>query len=276
MLLRFTKMHGLGNDFVVIDLVTQRMSLSEEKIRFLANRTRGVGCDQILVVEPPRNPDVDFSYRIFNCNGEEVEQCGNGARCFAKFVSERKLIAKNIIKVETCAGTLELTILEDGQVQVDMGEPQFSPQQVPIDTEQESKTYQLTIDSGMVEFSALSLGNPHAVIAVDDVASAPVEKWGPVLESHHFFPHKANIGFMQIVNRNEINLRVFERGVGETNACGSGACAAVAAGIRLSQLDSHVTAHLTGGDLMIEWQGVDQPIIMTGPATTVFQGQIQI
>ncbi len=276
MLLKFTKMHGLGNDFIVIDLVTQHLSLTEEKIRFLADRRRGIGCDQILTVEPPQNPEVDFRYRIYNCDGTEVEQCGNGARCFAKFVVDRKLIAKNLIKVETSAGTIELSILANGEVEVDMGIPEFMPSAIPIDTTAEQSTYTLNVNGEVVSFVAVSMGNPHAVIRVENTLGAAVSTLGPILESHSFFPHKTNVGFMQIVSRAEINLRVYERGAGETQACGTGACAAVVAGIHLGLLDSEVKTNLTGGTLMIRWEGRGTSVIMTGPATTVYQGQIQL
>ncbi len=276
MLLKFTKMHGLGYDFIVIDLVTQHLALTEDKIRFLADRRRGIGCDQILTVEPPQNPEVDFRYRIYNCDGTEVEQCGNGARCFAKFVVDRKLIAKNLIKVETSAGTIELSILDNGEVEVDMGIPEFMPSAIPIDTTAEQSTYTLNVNGEEISFVAVSMGNPHAVIIVESTLTAAVSTLGPILESHSFFPHKTNVGFMQIVSRSEINLRVYERGVGETQACGTGACAAVVAGIHLGLLDSEVKTNLTGGTLMIRWEGRGTSVIMTGPATTVYQGQIQI
>jgi diaminopimelate epimerase len=278
MLVRFTKMHGLGNDFMVLDLVTQRVKVTPKLVKKLGDRNLGVGFDQLLIVEPPSEPDVDFCYRIFNQDGSEVENCGNGARCFAKFVRDKRLTGKTEIKVQTANGRALLKIHPDKRVEVDMGAPILEPDQIPFRAESESITYSVDVDMKgevkAVELSALSMGNPHGVLIVDDVETAPVEMLGPILEAHACFPAKANIGFMQVLSRNEVNLRVFERGVGETMACGTGACAAVVAGAMRGELDMPVTVHLPGGDLEVEWQGNGQSVIMTGPATTVYEGQI--
>ncbi|MCE3254371.1 MAG: diaminopimelate epimerase [Cellvibrio sp.] len=276
MRLRFSKMHGLGNDFVVIDGVSQSVRLTPDKIRFIAGRNFGIGCDQILVVETPETPDVDFRYRIYNCDGSEVENCGNGARCFAVFVRERKLTGKSIIKVETAGGLMELRVQQDEQVSVDMGAPRLQPAQVPFVADVQAITYPFDVAGRTCEISAVSMGNPHAVLVVDDVKTAPVAELGPLIENHPRFPARVNAGFMQIVARNEINLRVFERGVGETLACGTGACGAVVAGCLRGLLDEQVKVNLPGGSLQIEWPGDGQPVIMTGPAVTVFHGQIKI
>lgn len=276
MRLRFSKMHGLGNDFVVIDGVSQSVRLTPEKIRQMSDRNFGVGFDQLLLVEPPSRPDVDFRYRIFNCDGSEVENCGNGARCFAVFVRERKLTGKSIIKVETGGGLIELRVTDDEQVTVDMGAPILAPAQIPFVADAQAITYPIQFEGGSADISAVSMGNPHAVVVVDDVSSAPVETWGPVLERHARFPAKVNVGFMQVLSRNEVNLRVFERGVGETLACGTGACGAVVAGRLRGLLDARVKVNLPGGSLHIEWHGDGQPVLMTGPAVTVFHGQIKL
>lgn len=274
MLVRFTKMHGLGNDFLVLDTVTQKVKVNSALVARLADRNFGVGFDQMLIVEPPSDPDMDFRYRIFNADGSEVEHCGNGARCFAKFVRDKRLTAKETVAVETQKGPIYLTITEDKQVVVDMGQPVLEPQQVPFSADQTAPTYPIEVAGQQIDISAVSMGNPHGVLVVDSVDSAPVASWGPELEAHPKFPAKANIGFMEIVNRNEIRLRVFERGAGETLACGTGACAAVVAGQLRGLLDPGVTVHLPGGTLQIDWQGGDQALLMTGPATTVFEGQI--
>lgn len=276
MRLRFSKMHGLGNDFVVIDGVSQSVRLTPEKIRYIADRNFGVGCDQILLVETPDNPDVDFRYRIFNCDGSEVENCGNGARCFAVFVRERKLTGKNVIKVETAGGLIELRVQQDEQVSVDMGAPRLQPAQIPFVADEQAVVYSLDVADGRYDISAVSMGNPHAVLVVDDVKTAPVAELGPLIESHARFPARVNVGFMQIVSPSEINLRVFERGVGETLACGTGACGAVVAGRLRGLLEQRVKVNLPGGSLQIDWPGEDQSVIMTGPAVTVFHGQIKI
>ena len=276
MLIKFTKMHGLGNDFVVIDGVRQPVALTPEQVRYLADRRHGVGCDQVLLVEKPQSADVDFRYRIFNADGGEVEQCGNGARCFARFVFEEGLTDKRVIPVETASGRMELVLLDDGQVRVDMGVPRLLPAEIPFDAPAPAPRYVLNVNSESVEIGAVSMGNPHAVLTVTDVATAPVATLGPRIESHPRFPQRVNVGFMQIITRNHIRLRVFERGAGETLACGSGACAAAAVGQAQGMLDNEVRVSLPGGDLMISWAGVGQPLYMTGPATRVFEGQIQL
>ncbi|WP_024461710.1 diaminopimelate epimerase [Marinimicrobium sp. LS-A18] len=276
MRLRFTKMHGLGNDFVVIDGVTQKVRLSTEKIRTLADRHFGVGCDQVLLVETPTRPDIDFRYRIFNADGGEVENCGNGARCFARFVLERKLTGKRSIKVETAGGDITLKVTEQGQVQVDMGIPRLNPEEIPFQADAEAIRYDLALPEQTLDISAVSMGNPHAVLMVNKVDSAPVETLGPLIESHERFPRRVNAGFMQMVSPSEINLRVYERGAGETLACGTGACAAVVAGRLRQLLEETVKVNLPGGSLSITWPGPGHSVIMTGPATTVFHGQVKI
>ncbi len=276
MLLRFTKMHGLGNDFVVLDLLSQRFHLQEKHIRKLADRRFGIGCDQVLVVEEPRQPDVDFRYRIYNGDGGEVEQCGNGARCFAKFVRDKKLTGKRKIRVETHAGIIELSITEDRQVLVNMGAPELNPAQIPFNADTRADSYNIDIDGQHYQIGAVSIGNPHAVMLVDDIETAAVATLGPAIESHPLFPQRVNAGFMQVINRREIKLRVYERGAGETKACGTGACAAVVSGQLRGQLDQQVNVTLPGGSLTIEWRGEGHPVMMTGPATSVFEGQIQI
>ncbi|MCV6627308.1 MAG: diaminopimelate epimerase [Cellvibrionaceae bacterium] len=276
MRLRFTKMHGLGNDFVMIDAVSQRIRLSKDKIKKLADRRFGIGCDQLLMVELPSRPDVDFKYRIFNCDGSEVENCGNGARCFAKFVRERKLTGKARIKVETAGGIMVLNVLANGDVSVDMGRPELSPVSLPFNAEHQAPVYPLQLAHGDINIGAVSMGNPHAVTLVDDTETAPVEDWGPQIEGHSRFPKRVNAGFMQLLSPTEINLRVYERGVGETLACGTGACAAVVAGRIQGLLDQQVKVNLPGGSLQISWPGGDEAVIMSGPATTVFHGQVKI
>lgn len=276
MWLKFNKMHGLGNDFIVIDSVTSKIKLSPAQIRKLADRHFGIGFDQLLIIDAPSSPDVDFNYRIFNSDGSEVEQCGNGARCFAKYVHDRKLSARNPIRVQTLSGRYEIGINADNTYSVDMGVPQFAPLQIPFTAESEQATYTLEVDGQSLEMSVLSMGNPHAVLVVDDTETAPVNSLGPILESHPSFPNRANIGFMQLLGRDEINLRVYERGAGETLACGSGACAAVVAGIRLGKLDNEVNVNLPGGSLKIYWPGEGQSVILSGPAKTVFHGQVRI
>lgn len=276
MLVRFTKMHGLGNDFLVLDTVTQKVKVNSAMVARLADRNFGVGFDQMLIVEPPTNPEMDFRYRIFNSDGSEVEHCGNGARCFAKFIRDKRLSAKETVAVETQQGPIYLTMTEDKQVIVDMGVPVLEPQKVPFNADQQAATYPIEVDGQTIQISAVSMGNPHGVLMVDAVSTAPVETWGAALECNPKFPAKANIGFMEVISGAEIRLRVFERGVGETKACGTGACAAVVAGRLRGLLDQKVTVHLTGGTLLIEWPGEGEPLIMTGPATTVYEGQIFI
>ncbi|WP_210398268.1 diaminopimelate epimerase [Motiliproteus sediminis] len=276
MLIRFTKMHGLGNDFMVIDLITQRARIDQKLVRRLSDRHFGVGFDQLLIVETPTDPEMDFRYRIFNADGSEVENCGNGARCFARFVADKRLTGKSTVAVETAKGPLYLTLEGKNQVRVDMGPPVLTPAEIPFQADIEASSYSLAVHTDLLEISAVSMGNPHGVLLVDNVDSAPVETLGPALESHPRFPARANIGFMQIVNRNEIRLRVYERGAGETLACGTGACAAVVAGQLRGLLDHEVTVELPGGRTRIRWNGPGSSVIMTGPATTVYEGQIHI
>ncbi len=276
MRIEFTKMHGLGNDFVVIDAIRQKISLTPEKIRFIADRHFGVGCDQLLLVEEASGSDADFCYRIFNADGSEVAQCGNGARCFARFVKEKKLSAKNQILVDTHSGQLLLIFDDDGLITVNMGVPQHKPALIPLDVAQEEKKYSVNVQGVAKEFGAVSLGNPHAVLLVTDTASANVNELGQALESHPFFPERANIGFMQVLDRNTIKLRVYERGAKETLACGSGACAAVVIGIEQHRLSSDVAVELPGGTLKIHWQGRGHPVFMTGPAISVFEGSMEL
>ncbi|AXE31939.1 diaminopimelate epimerase [Chromobacterium phragmitis] len=276
MKLKFSKMHGLGNDFMVVDGVRQSVSLSTEQIRLLGNRQLGIGFDQLLLVEAPREAGHDFRYRIFNNDGGEVEQCGNGARCFAKFVRDERLTDKSRISVETARGVISPEYLGDGQVRVDMGVPRFAPADLPFLADAEALTYALPVAGGDVEIGIASMGNPHAVQLVDDVDAAPVAEIGPLIENHPAFPQRVNAGFMQILNRGEIRLRVYERGAGETLACGTGACAAAVCGIRQGLLDARVIVRARGGDILIEWAGEGRPVIMTGPAVTVFRGEIEL
>lgn len=276
MKLKFTKMHGLGNDFVVIDAMRQDIQLSPEQIHFLADRHFGVGCDQLLLVESPTRPDVDFRYRIFNADGGEVEQCGNGARCFARFVLDQGLTDKHSIAVETGGGDIVLKVRDNGEVTVDMGVPRFEPADIPFEADARSSHYQLEVDEHIWLIGAVSMGNPHAVLHVTNVDTAPVETLGPAIESHMRFPKRVNAGFMEVVDRGHIRLRVYERGAGETLACGTGACAAVAVGRQQGLLDAKVRVDLAGGTLQIEWQGEGQPVMMTGPAATVFEGVIEL
>lgn len=277
MQLRFTKMHGLGNDFMVIDAISQKVRLNSELVRQLADRNRGVGFDQLLLVEPPSEPDMDFNYRIYNADGSEVEHCGNGARCFAQFVRDKGLVLRDVISVKTARGKAVLSITGRDMVEVDMGAPELEPSQIPLQADQQADVYRLEIEGhGEIELGAVSMGNPHGVVLVDSVERAPVEELGPILESHPRFPNRANIGFMQIVNRNEIRLRVYERGAGETQACGTGACAAVVSGVLRGLLDADVKVHLPGGDLQIRWEGKGSSVMMTGPVASVYEGQIYL
>jgi diaminopimelate epimerase len=276
MLLRFTKMHGLGNDFMVLDLISQHAHIQPKHAKAWGNRHTGVGFDQLLIVEPPNNPDVDFRYRIFNADGSEVEQCGNGARCFARFVLDKRLTTKKTIRVETKSGIIELHIRNDGQVSVDMGPPRLAPAQIPFEAEVEALSYSVDVDGRRFELAAVSMGNPHAVLRVDNVDTAPVHELGPRLEHHPRFPQRVNVGFVQIIDRHQARLRVWERGAGETQACGTGACAAAVAAIRQGWLDSPVQLELPGGRLSIEWAGPGRPVIMTGPAVRVYEGQIRL
>ncbi|MGR8980955.1 MAG: diaminopimelate epimerase [Gammaproteobacteria bacterium] len=272
----FTKMQGLGNDFVVIDAIHQQVELTPDRIHQLADRHFGIGFDQMLLVEKPVSQNADFKYRIFNADGGEVAQCGNGARCFARFVRDKGLSEKDEICVDTDSGQLLLRFEPDGQITVNMGIPRHSPEDIPILAEQESKFYSVLVNGVERAFGAVSMGNPHAVIEVHDVKTAPVAELGSVLESHVFFPKRANIGFMQIIDRTHIKLRVFERGAQETLACGSGACAATVVGIEHNLLDHDVLVDLPGGKLKISWAGRGHPVFMTGPAVSVFEGTIPI
>ncbi len=276
MKLKFSKMHGLGNDFVVLDGIRQSLSLTPEQLCYLADRHFGVGCDQILLVEKATQPGVDFRYRIFNADGGEVEQCGNGARCFVRFVHEQGLTDKREIRVETMKGLIAPRLEGDGNVTVDMGVPRFLPAEIPFLADDDVIVHMLDVADETLETSVVSMGNPHAVQVVDCVDAAPVGQHGPLIEKHHRFPQRVNAGFMQIVDRHAIKLRVYERGAGETMACGTGACAAVVAGIRRGLLDSPVRVTTRGGDLNIAWGGTDRPVLMTGPAVTVFTGEIEL
>ncbi|HCG7916344.1 TPA: diaminopimelate epimerase [Vibrio parahaemolyticus] len=270
----FSKMHGLGNDFMVVDCITQNVFFSQDLIRRLADRHTGVGFDQLLVVEAPYDPETDFHYRIFNADGSEVEQCGNGARCFARFVRLKGLTNKYSISVSTKKGKMILDVEDDGEVTVNMGVPEFEPNKIPFKAKQKEKTYIMRAGDKTLFCGAVSMGNPHVVTVVDDVDTADVDTLGPLLESHERFPERVNAGFMQVVSRDHIRLRVYERGAGETQACGSGACGAVAVGILQELLDESVKVSLPGGELHISWQGPGKPLFMTGPATHVFDGQL--
>ncbi|MDF1763955.1 MAG: diaminopimelate epimerase [Oleibacter sp.] len=288
MWLKFSKMHGLGNDFVVIDLVTQSASIRPSRVRELADRHMGIGFDQLLIVERPSRPDVDFKYRIFNADGSEVENCGNGARCFARFVYDHHLTGKRDIRVETANGIMDLHLTEENQVVVDMGAPVLLPANIPfwptgVENDQQTTViapeYSINlVGIGEVSIGAVSMGNPHAIIRVDNIDTAPVDQWGPIIESCGYFPNRVNVGFMQVVDAHTIKLRVFERGSGETLACGTGACAAVVSGQLRGWLQPGVQVSLPGGDLMINWSGdcenSSNSVQMTGPATSVFDGRI--
>jgi diaminopimelate epimerase len=274
--IRFTKMHGQGNDFVVLDGVRQALDVTPDKARFLADRHLGVGCEQLLVVEKPASAQNDFRYRIYNADGGEVEQCGNGARCFARYVLDEGLTAKREIRVETVAGVIVPRIEDSGQVTVDMGQPRFDPREVPFLFDEIRLVYPLRVAGLPVEVSVLSMGNPHAVQVVEDAERAPVREQGPLLERHPAFPQRVNAGYMQPLSRGHVKLRVWERGAGETLACGTGACAAVVAGIRRGMLDEEVRVTTRGGDLLVRWRGQDSPVMMTGDAVRVFDGEIEI
>jgi diaminopimelate epimerase len=269
-------MQGLGNDFVVLDGVRQRLDVSPALAARLADRRFGIGCDQVLLVEPPKLPGTDFHYRIFNADGSEVEQCGNGARCFARFVRDEGLTNKADIPVGTAAGPIRLCVHAHGQVTVDMGVPRLVPAEIPFQAEAEAPTYPLEVDGETLGIAALSMGNPHAVLHVDDVDAAPVANLGPRIEGHPRFPNRVNVGFLEVKDRSRARLRVWERGAGETLACGTGACAALVAGRRWGLLDAEVAMTLPGGTLVIHWPGPGQPVSMTGPATRVFDGDIDL
>ena len=277
MKIKFSKMHGLGNDFVVIDGMRQYVELTPETIRALGDRHTGIGFDQLLLVEPPTAPGADFRYRIFNADGGEVEQCGNGARCFVRFVHDQKLTDKTAIVVETKRGIIHPRLEVNGLVTVDMGQPRFTPAEIPFESETDAAEQPLSLaDGATLMIGAVSMGNPHAVTVVADVDTAPVAGQGPLIESHARFPQRVNAGFMQVIDRHNIRLRVYERGAGETLACGTGACAAVVSGIRRGLLDSPVRVQTRGGELNIAWNGAGQSVIMTGPAVTVFTGEIDL
>ncbi|MGL4860972.1 MAG: diaminopimelate epimerase [Enterobacteriaceae bacterium] len=274
--MQFSKMHGLGNDFVVVDAVTQNIFFSPELIRRLADRHTGIGFDQLLVVEPPYDPDLDFHYRIFNPDGSESGQCGNGARCFARFVRLKGLTSKRKILVSTQQTQMVLQVLQDEQVCVSMGEPRFAPQLVPFRAVREEKTYILRVEEQTLLCGVVSMGNPHCVLQVDNVELAEVALLGPLLENHERFPERANVGFMQVMASDHIRLRIHERGCGETQACGSGACAAVVVGRQQGLLDERVLVSLPGGSLQIQWRGPGHSVMMTGPAIHVYDGTIQL
>ncbi len=276
MTFNFSKMHGLGNDFVVIDAINQPISLNSKQIQFIADRHFGIGCDQLLLVESTDLKEADFRYRIFNADGGEVEQCGNGARCFATFVHDQGLTDKNEIPVITNAGLIVLKLEDNGQVTVNMGQPTLEPKSLPFLAAEEQSTYALEIDGKTIMFSAVSIGNPHAVIQVDDIETAPVKEIGAKIQAHESFPESVNVGFMQIIDPSHIRLRVFERGAGETQACGTGACAAVVAGRSLGLLEDTVNVGLSGGNLSIHWEDEQNPVMMTGPTATVFTGTITL
>lgn len=271
--LSFSKMHGLGNDFMVIDATRHPIVLSTEQIQHLADRHFGVGFDQLLLVEPSPAPEVDFGYRIFNADGSEVEQCGNGARCFARFVRSKGLSPKDLLRVATRSGVIELQHVENEQVLVNMGVPKYLPEDIPFIAGHPALQYPVSVAGDTVELSVVNMGNPHAVIKVEALTDTKIQRLGPALESHARFPKRVNVGFMQLLSRHEIRLRVYERGTGETLACGSGACAAVVAGRRNGWLDEKVLVHLPGGDLNISWAGDNQPVLMRGPATFVYDGR---
>ena len=276
MRLRFTKMHGLGNDFVVVDAINQSVELSAEQVRFLSDRHFGVGCDQLLVVEAPSSSGVDFRYRIYNADGGEVEQCGNGARCFVRFVHDKHLSDKREIRVETRSGVISPRLESDGKVTVDMGVPVFEPRLIPFVSDSAAVVQPLEVSGRSVPITAVSMGNPHAVQVVADVDAAPVAREGPAIESHPRFPARVNAGFMQVLDPHHIRLRVYERGAGETLACGTGACAAVVAGIARGLLESPVRVDTRGGELSIAWEGSGRPVLMTGPAVSVFDAEIEL
>lgn len=276
MTLRFTKMHGLGNDFVVIDAVNQSVALNPDQVRRLADRHRGIGCDQLLLVEPASDPTADFRYRIYNADGGEVEQCGNGARCFMRFVHDQGLSDRKVLTVQTLGGLIELRLEDDGQVTVDMGPPRLEPAAIPFQAPARAAVYAIEVDGQEYRIGALSMGNPHAVLTVEDIERAPVAELGPRIEHHPRFPNRVNVGFMQILSSDHIRLRVHERGAGETCACGTGACAAAVAGRLQGRLDARVRVSLPGGDLVISWSGDNKSVFMTGPAVSVFEGTIPL
>ncbi len=273
---RFTKMHGLGNDFVVLDAVRQSIRLTTDIIKRIADRNLGIGCDQVLVIEPPTDRNIDFNYRIFNCDGSEVEQCGNGARCIGRYIKDQQLSGKKTLRIKTKNRVMEITTTTKNMITANMGEPSFIPADIPLDSEQQNDLYSIDINNSSLKIAALSVGNPHAVLQVDNIDQADVETIGSLIQKHSLFPESVNVGFMQIIDRQNLALRVYERGVGETQACGSGACAAAVAAIKQGLVDKTIEIKLLGGKLTIEWQGEGQPILMTGPAETVFHGKIKL
>lgn len=276
MLARFTKMHGLGNDFVLLDLVSQNVRMNAEFISRIADRHTGIGFDQLLVATPPTRPDLDFACTIYNADGSEAEQCGNGMRCFARFVRDRGLTTADVMHIETSNRTVTCYVAGDDIV-VDMAAPELNPADIPFTADQQAVLYPLDVpDAGRHCIAIISMGNPHAVLTVDNVDTAPVSELGPVIEHHERFPNRVNVGFMQIITKDHIRLRVFERGVGETSACGTGACAAVVGGILQGLLEQSVTVTLPGGDLTVKWQGGDSPVMLSGPATRVYEGRVHI
>ena len=276
MLIKFTKMHGIGNDFVVIDAVRQHINLTTDAIRQIADRNKGIGCDQVLLIEPPSDKNIDFNYRIFNCDGTEVEQCGNGARCMGRYIADQQLSGKKSVLLKTKNRVMEVTTKNKDLVTANMGAPIFTPSDIPFNSDQQQQLYPMEAGPHSVEIAVLSVGNPHAVIQVKDIDTAEVDNIGTLIQAHTLFPESVNVGFMQIMDRQTIKLRVYERGVGETQACGSGACAAAVAAIQQNLVDSQVNLELLGGSLTIEWHGDDEPIMMTGPAETVFHGKIKL
>ena len=272
----FTKMHGLGNDFVVFDATARPLALTAAHVRHIADRHYGIGCDQVLLVEASDRAEIDFRYRIFNADGAEVEQCGNGARCFARFVHDRGLSAKHEIAVATNAGVIYPRLEANGEVSVNMGVPRFNPADVPFTADAEALVYTVEVNGAPVELSAVSMGNPHAALIVPDVASAPVATLGPVLERHTRFPRRVNVGFVEVASRTHLRVRVFERGAGETRACGTGACAAMVSAHRRGFIEGAARVSLPGGDLHITWQGPGTPVWMRGPAAAVFDGVIDL
>ena len=275
-------MHGLGNDFLLLDLISQNVSIGQSQIRALADRRLGVGFDQLLTVEPPDNPEVDFKYRIYNADGTEAEQCGNGARCFLRFVKDRGLTTKTHVTLETNTGIIECKLEKDGNIRVNMGAPVMQPEEIPFVAPRAQILYQLEVNLPLcgtrkiINISALNMGNPHAVLIVDDLKKTPVAQLGALIEKDDRFPERVNVGFMQVISKDRVRLRVFERGVGETRACGTGACAAVVAGRLQGLLNESVEVELPGGTLTISWQGDDAPVMMTGPACRVYEGQLHI
>ena len=278
MLLRFTKMHGLGNDFMMVDLVSQRANIYPETIRELADRRTGIGFDQLLTVSPPDDPNADFRYTIFNADGSEAEQCGNGARCFLRFVRDQGLTTKSFLRLQTISGQISCLLEKDGNITVNMGTPILQPAKIPFLADSQQILYELEQpnSSEITTAAVVNVGNPHAVIRVKDLDNAPIASLGPIIESHERFPEKVNVGFMQILSRKQIRLRVYERGVGETQACGSGACAAIVAGRLQDLLDEHIEVELPGGKLGLSWAGENMPIMMKGPACRIYEGRLQI